>query len=179
MPFTPREGAWRLGEYICQTIATVTTPPAFSIYTYPSENWPAATPLQRIVGRFDPAALIQRWFFPRTPSAAAFHALIARERGRSDRNGNVFSLVIFRLDLDSAHTMQARRLVAALGRRLRDTDEIGWFDGQHIGAILPYVSGGDAAKIAESICREVQIPAQGTYTVYTYPKSWFPSGTAA
>ena len=62
----------------------------------------------------------------------------------------------------------------SLGSRLRDIDEYGWYDDRHLGAIIPYASGQNAQRIAESICRDMSLPAGNeTFIVYTYPESWF------
>ena len=37
MPFTPPEGAWKLAEYVSQVISSITLPPPFTIYSYPSQ----------------------------------------------------------------------------------------------------------------------------------------------
>lgn len=173
MPFTPAEGAWKLAEYICSLLVSMTSPPAFAIFSYPSQNWPR-TPLNRRISRaLGLGSLADVLRGSRIPRAAEFHALIARERSRSDRNGNIFSLVLFDLSGAPARGIQARKLVNALMMRLRDTDEIGMLSGTHLGAILPYSDAASATRISEGVCRASNVPAKGLFTVYTYPDGWF------
>ena len=40
LPYTPTKGAWKLAEDVCELISTLSTSPPFTIYSYPSENWP-------------------------------------------------------------------------------------------------------------------------------------------
>jgi lipopolysaccharide/colanic/teichoic acid biosynthesis glycosyltransferase len=173
LPFTPADGAWKLAEYVSDVVAAVTSPPAFTIYTYPSENWPEMTLQQRILGARDWKERI-RGVTARTRGPDEFHALILRERARADRSGHRFSLLVFRLSGDPARHRAERALVRALNERLRDTDEIGWYDPRHVAAILPYVSTASAARIAESLCRKVFGVDEPIYTIFTYPESWFP-----
>jgi lipopolysaccharide/colanic/teichoic acid biosynthesis glycosyltransferase/GGDEF domain-containing protein len=170
LPFTPAEGAWKLAEYVSEVVAAVTSPPAFTIYTYPSDNWPKQTPLQRL------AATVgwEGGTLAHTRGPDEFHALILRERARADRNGHRFSLLVFRLTGDPKRRQAERQLVRLLNERLRDTDEMGWYDARHVAAILPYVLKENAARIAENLCRNVFGVDEPIYTVYTYPESWFP-----
>lgn len=174
MPFTPSEGAWKLAEYVCGLIATVTDPPAFTIYTYPSQNWPRISILRRLRNQLG-LDRIPGWLMGyRAPGAAEFHALIARERGRADRNNNVFSLMIFDPGLQANAPAMARRVIYTLTRRLRDTDEVGWFDGRRPAAILPYVDADTASRLAEGLTRSAGLPEGFKFQIYTYPQSWFP-----
>jgi lipopolysaccharide/colanic/teichoic acid biosynthesis glycosyltransferase len=173
LPFTPAEGAWKLAEYVSEVVAAVTSPPAFTIYTYPSENWPELTLQQRILGARDWKERI-RGVTARTRGPDEFHALILRERARADRSGHRFSLLVFRLSGAPSRARAERELVRALNERLRDTDEIGWYDPRHVAAILPYVSTASAARIAESLCRKIFGMDEPIYTIFTYPESWFP-----
>jgi lipopolysaccharide/colanic/teichoic acid biosynthesis glycosyltransferase len=174
MPFTPSEGAWKLAEYVCSLISAVTDPPAFTIYTYPSQNWPRISFWRRIRNQLRLDYLTGAIMGFRAPGSAEFHALIARERGRADRNNNVFSLIVFDPGMQGNATALARRVVYTLTRRLRDTDEVGWFDGRRPAAILPYVDLPTASRLAEGLCRTAGLPEGSKFQVYTYPQSWFP-----
>jgi lipopolysaccharide/colanic/teichoic acid biosynthesis glycosyltransferase len=173
MPFTPAEGAWKLAEYVCGVVAAVTFPPTFAIFSYPSECWPR-NPLWRSVARlFGFSRLKEAMQSVRIPRAAEFHALIARERSRSDRNGNIFSLVVYDISAIYRAGVPPRLLVKTLAVRLRDTDEIGMLSRRHICAILPYTDAVAATQISESLCREICLPVKESFTVYTYPDKWF------
>ncbi|MBN1558021.1 MAG: sugar transferase [Lentisphaerae bacterium] len=174
LPFTPAEGAWKVAEYVSEIVAAVTSPPAFTIYTYPSDNWPRRTWWQRLFGPGSVGARLNRLKPIGVSRPDDFHSLIVRERARADRNGHNFSLLVFRLSGAPQQAAAERRLVSQLNERLRDTDEMGWYDPRHVGAILPYVIREDAEKIADALCRTVFGEPRRIYTVYTYPDSWFP-----
>ena len=174
MPFTPSEGARQLAEHVSEIISSLTSPPPFTIYSYPSDNWPKHHRLDKLLNYLNVFASAGRLFASPAPKSNEFHSLMARERGRADRNGNIFSLIIFKMaNLPPGISVQ-RRLLVSLGSRLRDIDEYGWYDDRHLGAIIPYASGQNAQRIAESICRDMSLPAGNeTFIVYTYPESWF------
>ena len=173
LPFTPAEGAWKLAEYVSDVIAAVTSPPAFTIYTYPSRNWPRQTSWRRLLGTAEWGARLGRRLV-RSRGPDEFHALIQRERARADRNGHQFSLLVFRLSGEPERRALERQLVRLLNERLRDTDEMGWYDTRHVAAILPHIEGDRASRLAESLCRSVFGAVEPIYTIYTYPESWFP-----
>ena len=174
MPFTPSEGAWQLAEHLSNFLSSLTSPPPFTIYSYPSDNWPKRYRLEKFLSYLNIYALANRLFILPTPKSSEFHTLLARERGRADRNGNVFSLIIFRMaNLPPGISIQ-RRMLVSLCCRLRDADEFGWYNDRHLGAIIPYASRQNAQCIAESICRDLSLPANNeTFIIYTYPENWF------
>ncbi len=77
---------------------------------------------------------------------------LRRERARTDRTGEGFSLLVLsscsRRGCHDALLHTAR----ILRRRLRVTDEIGWLDHWRLGALLPATSQEGAAKLGEEIC---------------------------
>jgi hypothetical protein len=70
-------------------------------------------------------------------SPEQFQAVLKRERARSDRSGDPFSLLSLGVkDWESGRTTLVR-LARLLRRRLRATDEAGWIDSRHIGIAMP------------------------------------------
>ena len=67
----------------------------------------------------------------------AFRAILERERARSERTGHIFSLVLFGFNSGNG---TAATTLARLGnditRKIRKSDEVGWYDGNRIGTIL-------------------------------------------
>ena len=52
---------------------------------------------------------------------------------------------------------------------MRRIDEIGWYDQNRIGVILPYTSAQGAQKFAESLCNLFSPPMGECFlNVYTY-----------
>ncbi|MCG6534552.1 MAG: hypothetical protein L7F78_07640, partial [Syntrophales bacterium LBB04] len=92
MPFTPLESAWKLAEYVSNIISSLMPLPPFTIYAYPSDNWPKQHRLQDSLASMRIFAMVDRLLTPPTLRSDELHALIASERGRADRNGNIFSL---------------------------------------------------------------------------------------
>ena len=115
-------------------------------------------------------------------SAQAFHAVLVRERARANRNGHMFSLLMF--DLSAISSMSLAELIQTLRQRVRSIDEVGWLDVQRvghvgvgqagrIGVVLPYTAAEAAWTLADAICHQLGVPAgQPTCSVYTYPTAW-------
>jgi hypothetical protein len=174
MPLTPSEGAQQLVEQISSIFSSFTSPPPFTIYSYPSDNWPKRYRLENFLTYLNIFTLAGHLFTLPIPKSDEFNTLMARERGLADRNGNVFSLIIFRMaNLPPGISVQ-RRLLLSLCSRLRDTDEVGLYNDRNLGAIIPYASHQNAQQIAESVCHDLSLPANNeTFIVYTYPENWF------
>lgn len=105
-----------------------------------------------------------------------FRSILEHERVRSIRSGQVLSLVVFDAGKPHAKTGENKNglLVQALAGRIRSTDEIGWLDKQHIGAILPYTSAEGAWKLASDVCRSMACEVSPPdCAVYTFPSNWF------
>jgi PleD family two-component response regulator len=110
-------------------------------------------------------------------SAEEFRAILDRERARSNRSGQSFSLVIFDLEDVNGDSGCVRRLAYVLSHRVRATDEIGWFDERRIGVVLPYTAPDVAWKVPDDVCQMIAAGALSpSYTVYTYPSRWMASG---
>ena len=105
--------------------------------------------------------------------AALFRRTLARERARTDRTGQGFSLVIFApRDSDSAEST-VRRLALILQRRLRYSDEAGWLDHERLGALLPCTPAGGAWKVADDVCAAFPADLDPPHcTVYCYPNDY-------
>ncbi|HVC93483.1 MAG TPA: sugar transferase, partial [Pirellulales bacterium] len=99
--------------------------------------------------------------------------VLERERARSDRTGDEFSLLIFTPRGKEFELATWRRLAKVLKRRLRLTDDAGWLDGHRIGAALAHTSGEGAWKLADDISREFASRTPPPHCkVYTYPNKW-------
>jgi lipopolysaccharide/colanic/teichoic acid biosynthesis glycosyltransferase len=102
-----------------------------------------------------------------------FHVILKRERARSDRNGQGFSVVAFRAGCQDANNAFAECLKSVLLQRVRMTDEIGWLDEQRIGVLLcntPTEGAWDyASHVQAALAAEGPVPE---CTVYTYPVLW-------
>jgi hypothetical protein len=61
---------------------------------------------------------------------------IERERARADRKGTALTLVLFELPERGRNRSAGRRLMRTLIRRMRVTDDIGWYDRRHVGVLL-------------------------------------------
>ena len=101
-----------------------------------------------------------------------FYEILERERARADRSNQRLSLLVFELGLPDVDGDIARHLVSVLVSRLRISDDIGWFDRQSIGIILPYTSAEGAWKLAEEVCKGFKGNGRALSSfcsVYTYP----------
>jgi lipopolysaccharide/colanic/teichoic acid biosynthesis glycosyltransferase len=99
---------------------------------------------------------------------------IQRESARADRNGGEFALVLFRAQNNEPHSLSSMRLAKTVLRRVRATDDLGWYDDQHIAALLPDTSAAGAWRFADQVCMMLSRKApRPLCSVYSYPTKWF------
>ena len=104
-------------------------------------------------------------------SSDAFRFILERERSRSERTGQIFSLVLFGPNSGNG---TAAATLARLGnditRKIRKSDEVGWYDGNRIGAILIGTSAEGAWQFIEIIKKRIEeVEPDLICTVYSYP----------
>ena len=103
-------------------------------------------------------------------SKEEFKRIIEKERARADRNDHILSLVVFDLGASGSKNNTSIQLIENICGRIRFIDELGWYDKQRIGMILPYTSNKGATKLAENICESLDgTTPKPVCTVYTYP----------
>jgi lipopolysaccharide/colanic/teichoic acid biosynthesis glycosyltransferase len=107
-------------------------------------------------------------------SARNFSSIIHRERDRSDRTGQGFSLVIFEVGNGKNRSDSVRNLVPILTHRIRSTDAIGWLEDGRIGVILPHTTTERAWKFVANVRNAFNGNAPPECVVYAYPSSWVP-----
>lgn len=107
------------------------------------------------------AAALERLLSPKH-----FRRELARERARSDRSGDVFSLVVFSGPAASPDACQ--RLAVVLGQRLRETDAWGWLNESSLAAILPDTPAEGAWKVADDVMAAFD-PSPFEPVVYVHP----------
>jgi len=96
-----------------------------------------------------------------------FHRLLDRERCRSDRNSHPFSLVL--LDIEGQEPANLRRLCHLLASRIRLTDDVGWFNDDHIGVLLPDTPEDGANTFVKDLRRSLErLSCEVGIRFYTY-----------
>jgi PleD family two-component response regulator len=99
-----------------------------------------------------------------------FRDLIEKERHRADRNEHEFSLLVVGLDSVNQNGNRFETLVERIHRRIRNIDEIGWYEKEKLGLILPFTSRNGAEKLANEICRIMEPwGAAPECEIYSYP----------
>ena len=102
-------------------------------------------------------------------SEEEFRSIIERERARADRTDHQFSLIVLDLGSSDENHHTTHHMLQKIFRRVRRIDEIGWYDQNRIGVILPYTSAQGAQKFAESLCNSFNPPMGECFlNVYTY-----------
>jgi len=84
-----------------------------------------------------------------------FRQIVERERARVERNAHGFLVASF--DLGSAGGVRsghAKCLSAAISRRLRVTDEVGWIDERHLGVLLFNTPEQGAWRFVDHVSRD-------------------------
>jgi hypothetical protein len=102
---------------------------------------------------------------------------IARESARVDRKGGIscLTLVLFRIPAAPSRgrgrrSLSAVRLAKTILQRIRITDDLGWFDEEHLGLLLPDTAAAGAWRLAQAVCDAVNKRAERPLcTMYTYP----------
>ncbi len=100
-----------------------------------------------------------------------FRRLIEYERYRSGRNNHEFSLVLIAMDADAKHSARSVARLKKIARQLRQVDEVGWFDDQRIGILLPYTSREGASLLMSRICHDLEAECSETLEchIFSYP----------
>jgi lipopolysaccharide/colanic/teichoic acid biosynthesis glycosyltransferase len=102
-------------------------------------------------------------------SIVQFRAALERERARADRNRHEIALALI-LARSGDGKPRPAHLVDTLRRRLRLTDEAGWFDQSHLGVLMPYTSCQGAWHMVEDLCRLLDgALSLSQCRVYIYP----------
>jgi hypothetical protein len=96
---------------------------------------------------------------------------LARESARVDRKGaGALSLVLFRIPESDRSKLSAVRLAHTILKRIRVTDDVGWFDSEHLGLLLPETPPMGAWQLAQQVCDVVaRRGSRPLCTMYTYP----------
>jgi lipopolysaccharide/colanic/teichoic acid biosynthesis glycosyltransferase len=99
---------------------------------------------------------------------------IHRESARADRNTGEFALVLFRVRSRERGALSTARLAKTVLNRVRATDDVGWYDENHLGVLLPDTAANGAWRFADQICALASRKApRPLLSVYCYPTKWF------
>jgi PleD family two-component response regulator len=82
-----------------------------------------------------------------------FIELIELERDRVHRDNQQFSLIIINVNENDNRISETIKLVDKISKRVRRIDQIGWYDKNHLGVLLPHTSKAGAQIIANDICQ--------------------------
>ena len=88
-------------------------------------------------------------------TCAAFQEELLRERARSDRTQQLFSVVMFEVPRSRRGNELADLLSHLVPERMRATDFMGWFDLGHLAVILDNCLVCSALSFGNEICRRV------------------------
>ena len=77
-------------------------------------------------------------------------AVLEHERALSDRSGEPFALLTFELG-ESSVLVLAERALAAITKRVRATDVLGWLSRNQLAVLLRYASVEDALRVGHEI----------------------------
>jgi lipopolysaccharide/colanic/teichoic acid biosynthesis glycosyltransferase len=85
-------------------------------------------------------------------TAEQMRKVLERERARTDRSGDPFSIITFVPCATEVENATWQCLGRILQERLRSTDEVGWLDDGQLCAVLPGTAGSGAWKVADEVC---------------------------
>lgn len=103
-------------------------------------------------------------------SEEQFRWALERESQRVDRlNAGGLTLVLFRV-AGGWRRRSTLRLARTILSRVRVTDDVGWFDQEHVGLLLPETSPAGAWQLAQSISDIVaNFGPRPLCTMYNHP----------
>jgi hypothetical protein len=103
-------------------------------------------------------------------SLSDFQKIIEMERCRVNRNGGSFVIVVFNLEKFQMELNLLSKLVQRISQRSRITDQIGWYDYNRLGVILPETPTLGAQKFIQDLYLQNQngIP-RPPIDLYSYP----------
>jgi lipopolysaccharide/colanic/teichoic acid biosynthesis glycosyltransferase len=102
-----------------------------------------------------------------------FQRTLRRERARTDRSGEAFSLLTLTPRERRSHHQALDFLADLLKGRLRLTDEAGWLSRRVVGVVLPGTPASGAWKLADDLCLAFpQAMSPPLCAVYTYPSDF-------
>ena len=103
-------------------------------------------------------------------SKEKFVKIIENERARAERNDHCFSLILFDTAAIGLKPGTIGPFAQKIRHRIRQVDQIGWYDNRRIGLILPYTSNVGACQLAAYICSDVEMSySRSICHVNTYP----------
>lgn len=93
--------------------------------------------------------------------------MLQRECARAERNGQEFSVVLFRVHRFHRSSL---RLARAMLKRIRVTDEIGWLNRRYLCVFLPDTRQAGAACFAADVARNLDDRiGKCRYSIHSYP----------
>lgn len=107
-------------------------------------------------------------------SKEEFHAIIAYERSRCDREGSVFSVILVNSVLFKLLSKTAfLKFAKGLKKLLRDVDHIGWWESETIAVLLPSTDIEGARICSGKVERYLKsYKATQSVSVISYPNHW-------
>lgn len=99
-----------------------------------------------------------------------FQKIVEIERCRVNRNGKSFAVIVFNLEKFQLEIKSLSKLVKGIIRRARISDQIGWYDYDRLGLILPETSTIGAKKFIKDLYHKSSngIP-RPPVDLYVYP----------
>lgn len=109
----------------------------------------------------------------RVHSVADFRGYLRRECARADRTGRELSLLVI-----TPSPSGVAATLSLLGRRLRETDEVGWMEGGSIGALLTDTGRDGAQLVAGEVLSRLERDGAAplAHAVFSYPGDWVTTG---
>ncbi len=110
-------------------------------------------------------------------SSVEFRELINYERIRADRNGSVFSILLFTSDLFYSSRKNVTSFIKEVKTLVRVIDHIGWYDKKHVAILLPDTAEAGAVILGHKILSQLPFirVESGCFDIYTYPDKWLKS----
>lgn len=106
-----------------------------------------------------------------------FVDIIRKERARSDRSGDVFTLVVFPVCFRGQKAVDPDYLVRKIKKSLRFLDTLGWLDEEHVAVLMPETPYEGGERFIDRVLGEEK--GSIASEIYTYPAKWIPYSNVA
>ena len=100
-----------------------------------------------------------------------FARIIELERDRVHRGNKQFTVVVFAINHEINGKMNTKKIIYKISKRIRQIDQIGWYDKNHIGILLPNTNKKGAEIIKKEIIQAVgNIENKYDIKIISYPE---------
>ena len=107
-------------------------------------------------------------------TAEEFQQVLRYERMRADRSDSSFSIILFNFNEIYKSEKNLKKFIKEIKAQVRLIDHIGWYDKDHVAALLPETKRQGAVILGNKVLDNIDFlkSDKNIFEVYTYPDYW-------